>query len=121
MKPKPICNPFGKIFVASTLIPFISCANNETEEEGPFNVPNVVGMNLQGAQDCLQSYGFYNIDDQPASGEPRFQVNDSNWTVVGQDRTEVFAKDDRITLRAKKRWWSKRSPLSLNAQLVYFK
>lgn len=103
MKPKTISNPFVKlIFVATTLIPLISCANNETKEEGPFNVPNVVGMNLQGAQDCLQSYGFSNLDDQPASGEPRLQVNDSNWTVVGQDRSVVFAKDDLITLRAKK-------------------
>lgn len=66
-------------------------------------IPNVVGMNLQDAQDCLQSKGFYLLDDQPAPGEPRFQVNDSNWTVTRQsDVGPGFSLDTFITLTAQK-------------------
>lgn len=64
----------------------------------------MVGMNLQGAQDCLQELGFWNLDDQPEYGEPRFQVNDSNWTVTGQspDAGEISSLDEKITLYARK-------------------
>jgi hypothetical protein len=74
-------------------------ANNDSV---PVIVPYVVGMNLQEAQDCLQSHGFIFLDDEPAPGEPRFQVYDRNWTVTGQIPTgEVENKDARILLYAK--------------------
>ena len=50
-----------------------------------FTMPNVVGKNLQDAQDELQALGSLLIDQKDASGQGRLQVNDSNWTVCTQD------------------------------------
>ncbi|MFJ4902917.1 PASTA domain-containing protein [Streptomyces sp. NPDC088727] len=48
-------------------------------------LPNLVGMDLQAAQDTAQAAGFYLLDDQDASGQGRLQVFDRNWTVCSQD------------------------------------
>jgi hypothetical protein len=48
-------------------------------------VPNVVGIDLQLAQDTLQAEGFYVLRSHDATGQGRFQVLDRNWTVVDQD------------------------------------
>jgi hypothetical protein len=50
-----------------------------------FRMPNVVGMNLQAAQDKLQSLGSYLMDQQDASGRHRIQVLDSDWKVCTQE------------------------------------
>jgi hypothetical protein len=50
-----------------------------------FSMPDVVGMNLQEAQDSLQALGSYLMDQQDASGAGRVQVIDSNWQVCTQD------------------------------------
>lgn len=77
--------------------------SNMNSSSGPVEIPNVVGMNLQEAQDCLQSYGFWNLDDQPEPGEPRFQVNDSNWTVTSQTPTGTASSSDaRVTLHSRR-------------------
>ncbi|MEX2458253.1 MAG: PASTA domain-containing protein [Actinomycetota bacterium] len=47
-------------------------------------IPNVVGMDLQAAQDTLQAAGFYNLRSHDATGQNRFQVADRNWVVVSQ-------------------------------------
>ncbi len=47
-------------------------------------VPNVVGIDLQLAQDALQAAGFYVLRSHDATGQGRFQVVDRNWTVVDQ-------------------------------------
>ena len=47
-------------------------------------LPDVVGMNLQEAQDTLQAAGFYLISDRDATGQGRFQVFDRNWVVTQQ-------------------------------------
>ncbi len=49
-----------------------------------FVMPKVVGMNLQLAQDLLQSKGSYLMDQTDALGLSRFQINDSGWTVCIQ-------------------------------------
>lgn len=49
-----------------------------------FTMPNVVGMNLQLAQDLLQSKGSYLMDQTDAKGLGRFQILDSNWRVCKQ-------------------------------------
>lgn len=49
-----------------------------------FIMPKVVGMNLQLAQDLLQSKGSYVIDQVDFKGLNRFQVLDSNWKVCTQ-------------------------------------
>ncbi len=65
-------------------------------------VPDMTGMNLQSAQDCLQELGFWKLDDQPAPGESRFQINDSNWTVTDQNvQGEVDSTDVSIVLYAR--------------------
>lgn len=47
-------------------------------------MPKLVGVNLQLAQDTLQSLGSYVLDQEDASGLDRFQVNDANWKVCSQ-------------------------------------
>lgn len=49
-----------------------------------FVMPKVVGMNLQLAQDLLQSKGSYIIDQEDYKGLNRVQVLDSNWKVCAQ-------------------------------------
>jgi hypothetical protein len=50
-----------------------------------FVMPDLVGVNLQDAQDLLQDKGSFLMDQQDASGKGRRQIDDSNWTVCSQD------------------------------------
>jgi hypothetical protein len=52
-----------------------------------FVMPNLVGMNLQLAQDLLQSKGSYLVDQEDFKGLGRFQLIDSNWKVCSQSPT----------------------------------
>jgi hypothetical protein len=92
--------------VLTALVLSCSACGGESDSEvgGPIMLPSMIGMNLQGAQDCLQEIGFWNLDDQPAAGESRFQVNDSNWTVTDQSPEPgmVSSRDQQITLYARK-------------------
>ena len=49
-----------------------------------FAMPDLVGENLQLAQDKLQARGSYIVDQQDAAGLGRVQVLDSNWKVCAQ-------------------------------------
>ncbi|WP_418059365.1 hypothetical protein [Pimelobacter simplex] len=49
-----------------------------------FVMPSLVGMNLQAAQDQLQSLGSYVLTQTDATGAGRFQVLDRNWKVCFQ-------------------------------------
>ena len=53
--------------------------------EATFTMPKVVGMNLQLAQDLLQSKGSYIMDQEDFKGLNRFQLVDSNWKVCKQN------------------------------------
>jgi hypothetical protein len=53
--------------------------------EAKFTMPRVVGMNLQLAQDLLQSKGSYILDQEDYKGLMRVQVLDSNWKVCKQN------------------------------------
>lgn len=55
------------------------------EPEQTFVMPDVAGVNLQLAQDTLQSLGSWVMDQEDASGLDRMQLNDSNWRVCQQD------------------------------------
>ena len=80
-----------------------ACSGNGSNESDVIELPSVVGMNLQAAQDCLQARGFWLLDDQPESGEPRFQVNDDNWTVTDQSpKAGMYSEDTKITLYSRK-------------------
>jgi PASTA domain len=48
-------------------------------------MPNVVGMNLQDAQDLIQEHGVFLSLSEDATGQDRNQFIDSNWVVVGQN------------------------------------
>ena len=57
-----------------------------TESPGAttFLMPDLIGVNLQEAQDSLQALGSYLLDQEDASGLDRFQILDSNWVVCAQ-------------------------------------
>lgn len=59
-------------------------ASPSATPEAKFTMPRVVGMNLQLAQDLLQSKGSYILDQVDHKGLFRFQVLDSNWKVCKQ-------------------------------------
>ncbi|MFF5842135.1 PASTA domain-containing protein [Streptomyces massasporeus] len=66
-------------------------------------LPNVVGQDLQAAQDAAQAAGFYVLDDQDASGQKRLQVFDRNWTVCSQEpEAGTHPTDTPVTLFAVK-------------------
>jgi hypothetical protein len=67
-------------------------------------VPNVVCMDLQEAQDTLQSAGFYTMTSRDASGRGRRQVVDRDWTVTGQTPSPggTYRKTTEMVLRAVK-------------------
>ncbi|MEU7900347.1 PASTA domain-containing protein [Nonomuraea sp. NPDC049152] len=67
-------------------------------------LPDVVGMNLQAAQDELQATGFYLLDDQDATGQRRLQVFDRNWVVVRQTPAagKRVSTSTKVVLYAKK-------------------
>ena len=48
-------------------------------------LPNVIGSDLQLAQDTLQAAGFYALKSHDAKGLNRNQVLDRAWTVVDQN------------------------------------
>lgn len=48
-------------------------------------MPSVVCMNLQEAQDEIQDHGVFFSHSEDATGDDRWQINDSNWLVVAQD------------------------------------
>ncbi|GAB6899686.1 PASTA domain-containing protein [Kineosporia succinea] len=49
-----------------------------------FTMPDLVGRNLQDAQDVLQSRGSYLLDQVDATSQNRFQLLDSEWRVCHQ-------------------------------------
>lgn len=66
-------------------------------------LPDLVGQNLQAAQDEAQAAGFYALDDQDASGQNRLQVLDRNWIVCSQEPAPgTHPTDTPVTLHAVK-------------------
>ena len=59
-------------------------ASPTASPEAKFTMPRVVGMNLQLAQDLLQSKGSFVLDQVDHKGLLRLQVLDSNWKVCKQ-------------------------------------
>ncbi len=72
--------------------------------EAKFTMPKVVGMNLQLAQDLLQSKGSYILDQVDHKGLLRIQVLDSNWKVCKQTPTagKVVLASTVVTLSSVK-------------------
>lgn len=84
-------------FVADALVPDTITADSRKYGR---DIPDVVGMNLQSAQDCLQEWGFYSLDDQPVDpSQGRFQIFDRNWVVQRQSRVgPTKSSSERIVL-----------------------
>ena len=57
----------------------------EVESTSEAVMPDVVGMNLQDAQDKIQEAGVFYSRSEDATGEGRRQIMDRNWVVVGQN------------------------------------
>ena len=81
----------GSVAIGSLVISSIS----ESSKSG-ISVPNMVGMTLQSAQDCLQEEGFKNLNFQTGG----FHLWDRNYKVTRQVPLEVESKSDEITLYA---------------------
>lgn len=89
-----LLNALLKILLAFSLILGVTaCTNSEESEssvseveaqDNTFVVPDLVGMNLQDAQDQLQELGSYALDQEDALGYDRVQILDSDWTVCRQ-------------------------------------
>ena len=69
-----------------------------------FKMPNLVGENLQLAQDKLQALGSYLVDQQDAAGLNRVQAIDSNWKVCSQKPApgKTVSVDTMVVLAAVK-------------------
>jgi PASTA domain len=67
-------------------------------------VPNVVGIDHQLAQDTMQAAGLYNLSEEDATGQDRLLIWDRNWTVVSQSPSpgSKVSEDQTIVLRSKK-------------------
>jgi len=91
-----VCSPIGATFKQSST-KFVCTksgskavwksankASPSATPEAKFTMPRVVGMNLQLAQDLLQSKGSYILDQVDHKGLFRIQVLDSNWKVCKQ-------------------------------------
>ena len=67
-------------------------------------VPNVVGKDLQLAQDTMQAAGLYNLTSHDSTGQARLQVLDRNWVVTDQTPAagSSVAADQLIDLGARK-------------------
>lgn len=64
--------------------PADTVTTSATSSPGRASLPNVVGIDLQDAQDLLQAQGFYNLRSHDARGLNRNQVLDRNWRVCDQ-------------------------------------
>jgi hypothetical protein len=89
----------------TTVIQHETGANSQSqagdgESLGLTEVPDVVGMDLQSAQDTLQAHGFYNLGSHDVTGESSFQILDRDWRVVNQDPAAgtMAADADRVEL-----------------------
>ena len=75
-----------------------------TRSAGTIVVPNVVGKDLQFAQDSMQAAGLYNLTSHDSTGQARSQVLDRNWQVTDQTPAagSRVTADQRIDLGARK-------------------
>lgn len=65
--------------------PSESSSPSPTREKAErFRMPDLVGENLQDAQDELQALGSFLMDQVDATGEDRWQLLDRNWYVCSQ-------------------------------------
>jgi hypothetical protein len=59
-------------------------STGSTTDGSSIVVPNVIGLDLQTAQDTLQAAGFFDLGSHDVTGQSSLQIIDSNWEVVDQ-------------------------------------
>jgi len=81
-----------------------TATSGTTAAAAKITVPNVVGKDLQLAQDTMQAAGLYNLTSHDSTGQARLQVLDRNWVVTDQTPAagSRVAADQLIDLGAKK-------------------
>jgi endonuclease YncB( thermonuclease family) len=80
-EPAPVTTAAPTTTEVPTTIPAITT----TADESAGVMPDVVGLDLQTAQDTIQAETELSwSDSRDATGQDRAQIVDSNWTVVGQ-------------------------------------
>lgn len=79
------------VLPAEITAPAASTESTSTETTAPaaagsvkVPMPDVVGMNLQAAQDRIQTLGVFYSRSEDATGAGRAQVLDRNWVVAAQ-------------------------------------
>ncbi|MFE7129879.1 hypothetical protein ACFVIM_03390 [Streptomyces sp. NPDC057638] len=72
-----------------------SAANTDTDTDTA-RLPNLVGQQLQAAQDAAQAAGFYLLSSYDATGADRMQVLDRNWKVCSQSPAPGAADPSRM-------------------------
>ena len=101
----PVASAPTQAPAAAPAVPAAPAAAPATEAPAPVKVPmpDVVGMNLQAAQNLIQEAGVFLSRSEDATGAGRMQVNDSNWVVVAQTPApgELIGEGDAV-LSAKK-------------------
>ena len=81
-----------------------TATSGTTAAAAKITVPNVVGKDLQLAQDTMQAAGLYNLTSHDSTGQARLQVLDRNWLVTDQTPAagSRVAEDQLIDLGARK-------------------
>ena len=81
-----------------------TATSGTTAAAAKITVPNVVGKDLQLAQDTMQAAGLYNLTSHDSTGQARLQVLDRNWLVTDQTPAagSIVAGDQLIDLGARK-------------------
>jgi hypothetical protein len=71
---------------------------------GDIELPDVVGLDHQLAQDTMQGAGLSNLAEEDATEQGRMLLWDRNWTVVEQEpEAGIMVNEDRaIILRSKR-------------------
>jgi hypothetical protein len=81
-----------------------TATSGTTAVAAKITLPNVVGKDLQFAQDTMQAAGLYNLTSHDSTGQARLQVLDRNWVVTDQTPAagSRVAADQLIDLGARK-------------------
>lgn len=72
------------VSVPETTMASLAPTTGASSEPVGVPMPDVVGMNLQAAQNYIQTLGVFYSRSEDATGAGRLQVLDRNWVVVGQ-------------------------------------
>ena len=91
MKSKP--SKTSVLIISASVLVLASCTTTEnspkfsdiTSSIPSPQMPNVVCLDLQTAQDLIQDQGVFLSKSVDASGQGRRQIVDSNWVVVAQN------------------------------------